>query len=287
MTRQTIETITATYQSAIAEGKMWNVDFQDTKEALGRLFDAADNTISDLLHDALSRAIAWDLTSDLLGSNYSNFTGRMARLEKKMNTLGLAPEALTAVKTFAQPFLAVCPLVVAVKPLVVKGRKPAENPSLNARTIDHTGTCGCCNRNIKMTDGGKMWDHGYTIDGRGHGYGNSYKNGDSCFGVGYEPIEVSPKVWQDMLVRMERNLANLPECIVRAEAWMHSNKRPATLRFREVETIEAADYRKTWMSHASDLQGMRMELAHLKHAIPTMIANIAAWAPRALPGTSR
>jgi len=284
MARQTIETITATFTAAIAAGKMWNVDFVETREALGRLFDTADDDIRDAIEATMGRESAWELGGDFICSNYSNFAGRITRLEKKLVNY---PEAVAAVHAVAAPFLTIIPLVVAVKPLVVKGRKPAENPSMFARTIDHTGTCGCCNRNIKMNDSGKMWDHGYTIDGRGHGYGNSYKNGNSCFGVGYEPIEVSPKVWQDMLVRMERNLASLPEMIKTGEAWMHANKRPDDPSFRDTPAPLATEYRKNWMSHASDLQGLRMELAHLKTAIPRMITNIAAWAPSRLPGTSK
>ena len=193
--------------------------------------------------------------------------------------------AIAAFLEFWAPYITASELLVSVKPLIVKGRKPAENPSLTARTIDHTGTCGCCQRNIKMTDGGRIWDHGYTIDGRGRGVGSSYKNGNSCFGVGYEPIEISPRVWKDLLVRMEARIKDLPKRIEQAKEWLKENPKPVELPYyvrEDSETPEAQKYRKTWVARAQGHREMKSELSHLTTAIPLMIEAL-----QTAPGAAR
>lgn len=60
------------------------------------------------------------------------------------------------------------------------------------RDLANTGTCGVCGGNYKMKIG-RLVDHGFTIP-RGWG-GRQGK----CFGVGYEPFEVSPKACQDYI----------------------------------------------------------------------------------------
>ena len=288
MARKSLEELTATLDSAIAAGKIWNVDFEDLKYPVGHV-------VEDLLKtsaiEALERQLAdeeaamfeqwvkatypeyadpdtrrggvWRSLSEAYSKTKQgkgSLSGQIYSVQQA-NTkvlLGYCRKAATLFPADARfdvvraALAQVTPLMEkldAVKPLIVKGRKPSETPNLNARTIEHTGTCGCCNRNIKLTEGGRIWDHGYSIEGRGHGYSSGYKVGGSCFGVGYEPIEVSPKVWQDMQAGMEQALVTLPERIARLEA-------KQCLR----------DYPES--------------IAQLK-------VDIAAWTPRPLPGTAR
>ena len=53
------------------------------------------------------------------------------------------------------------------------------------RTLDNTGTCAACGQNVKRDKKGKIVSHGYRVIWNSH-QGN-------CFGVGYDPIEVSPE----------------------------------------------------------------------------------------------
>lgn len=65
----------------------------------------------------------------------------------------------------------------------------AEKAEKDAKTRDwtNTGTCGCCDMNVKMTKDGFVWDHGYTLPSWG-------ERQDSCFGAQtYLPYEVSTK----------------------------------------------------------------------------------------------
>jgi hypothetical protein len=278
MARTSIADITTQLEAAITAGRIWNVDYVAIKDALGRHFDDVDTAVQDAVHGAMSRDQAWDLTSDFICSNYSNFAGRVARLEKQ---LADAPEALAAVQALVGPFLAIIPLVVAVKPLIVKGRKPTENPSLNTRTLEHTGTCGCCNRNIKLTVGGRIWDHGYEVEGRGHGYG--YKIGGSCFGVGYEPIEVSSKVWVAMQADLERKLVALPERIANLTARLTGMAKPVNkgtwqMTPEEKEVAQAYHDVKEGLSHD------QLCLKFYPERIAELKVSIATWTARPLPG---
>jgi hypothetical protein len=278
MARMPLEDITIKLTAAKAEGKIWNVDYVAIKDALGRHFDDVDTAVRDAVHTTMSREIAWDLTSDFICSNYSNFAGRVARLEKRLMA---APEALAAVKPLVRPFLEIIPLVVAVKPLIVKGRKPSENPSANARTIDHTGTCGCCMRNIKMTENGHMWDHGYQVEGRGYGYGQ--KVGGSCFGVGYKPIEVSCQVWKDMQEGMEHDLANLPDRITNLTKVLKGKVKVDKASWLLTPEEKAAN--ESYTNTAQALSHAKHCLKSYPHSIETLKVSIANWAPKPLPGT--
>lgn len=285
MARMTIETITEKLIAAKAEGRIWNADFEEVKSALSRRFDEADRAIRDAIHGGLDQETAWELSCDFICSNYTNFAGRVTRLEKKLSG---RPEALAAVQAIAAPFLQVIPLVIAAKAVIVKGRKPAENPSVNARTIDHTGTCGCCNRNIKLTSGGTLWDHGYGIHGRGRGWNGGFgvKDYASCFGYGYQPIEVSNKVWIDMLAGMEQTLEQLPARIESLKASLKSAQKPVeknSWQMTKEEKAVAEAYGQIQMA----LRGARVQLKQLPGQIGDMKTAIAEWKPRALPGTRK
>jgi hypothetical protein len=54
------------------------------------------------------------------------------------------------------------------------------------RDITHTGTCGICMRNVKMGAAHALVHHGYQRPGDGSILGD-------CFGVGYEPYELSKR----------------------------------------------------------------------------------------------
>ena len=80
------------------------------------------------------------------------------------------------------------------------------------RVLDNTGTCGCCFENMKREGNGRaaLVLHGYRRPGDGAVHGR-------CYGVGYQPFEVSVEATQDYLTdvlipqheKAERNLAHL------------------------------------------------------------------------------
>lgn len=62
------------------------------------------------------------------------------------------------------------------------------------RTLENTGTCGVCMQNVKLTSAQRVMRHGWQVGGNRQvgRIGYSWHTGP-CFGVGYEPWEVSPK----------------------------------------------------------------------------------------------
>ena len=289
MARMTLEEITAKLQAAQAAGKIWNMEHVGIKEALGRWIWEIDDHSAYELRRAVENRFERALPGGIIISNGHDLLIAVKKLRKIQGMTGIGSvKTIDAFLEFWAPYIAVAEMLVAVKPFIVKGRKPAENPSENARTIDHTGTCGCCNRNIKMNAGSQMWDHGYEIEGRGRGMhgGYGYKVGGSCFGVGYEPIEVSSKVWIDMQADLECKLVALPERIAGLAARFKALPKPVLEQPWRM-TLEQRTERQAYL----DLQGA---LGHAKLCLklyPARIAelkvSIAEWTARPLPGTSR
>ena len=291
MASMTLEQITERLTVAKAEGRIWNVEFTDLRESFGRrLEDEVDTRIRHQVQTALEaagmhRMEAYRLTSQFCCTNYTNLKGRIARMEKEIRLAGYLPHVENPIRDL-HALLPLCELVKEVRGMVVKGRKPSENPSLNARTLDNTGTCGCCGRNIKLSNAGRIVDHGYGIANRGYGFGTGYKTGGSCFGFHYEPIEVSPKVWEDMLASMKDRLTKLPGAIADARAQfaaMAPFNRATQLCPVLTEDQKKHNRSRQLMERA--ILDMTHELERLPLHIEDMTEKLAAWKPQPLPGT--
>ena len=285
MAKMTLTEITEKLTAAKAEGRIWNVEFTDLRDKFGRRLDEAVKGIQDevraiLQAAGLDRSEAFRLSGDFICTNYTNLKGRVDRLEKALRMEGYLPHVTEQVTKFRalQP---VCDLVREVKGMVVKGRKPTER-LVNIRTIENTGTCGCCGRNIKLSNAGRIVDHGYGIANRGYGYGTGYKTGGSCFGFHYEPIEVSPKVWQDMLAAMQDRLAKLPAILQSAEEAFAAMPKPT---FPTFPTQESKAALREYHAAQRGVQDLRHELERLPLNIEDLTEKLAAWAPKPLPGT--
>ena len=283
MARMTLEEITAQLQAAKAAGRIWNMDLIDLKDALNRRISETFQHLNLSIESLGGVEVYWDLAYPIMACNATTLLGKLKQLDKLPES-GSWPELKATVRSLQQ----VCELAAAVKPLVVKGRRPGETPNLNPRTLEHTGTCGCCNRNIKLNGAGRIWDHGYEIEGRGRGMrgGYGYKVGGSCFGVGYPPIEVSDEVWVALLAKMERDLVSLPQRIVNQTAHVKGLPQPVdkhSWQMSKDEQVVAERY------HAAKgyLGRLKLYLKCLPRDISEMKLRIASWAPKPLPGTSR
>ena len=155
-----------------------------------------------------------------------------------------------------------------------------------ARTLDGTGTCPACMHNVKMTRE-RIMRHGWSVQGnRGRGdYGGSWHTGP-CFGVGYEPWEISPKGAIDLVARLEGVLGKL-------------NKGLQTLNAKPKE-ISNPRYEKRWPRTGPEIltpedpgydAALKMgimrkneEIKHLNMDITDTKVRIAAWVPKALIG---
>jgi len=67
------------------------------------------------------------------------------------------------------------------------------------RTLDNTGTCPICERNIKLDKSGYIVDHGYKLTHAGQWLGWRMS---SCYGTGYWPYERSREGVVDYLAKV-------------------------------------------------------------------------------------
>lgn len=73
------------------------------------------------------------------------------------------------------------------------------NKKLYERDLTNTGTCGVCGGNFKRDSEGDLVKHGYERPGDGYLHGE-------CFGVRYQPFELSAESVVDFLARVLRPL---------------------------------------------------------------------------------
>jgi hypothetical protein len=142
-----------------------------------------------------------------------NQAAKMSRSLKKLSadkiTLGI-----TEYITTLDQIDAVWKWLQSVKPIIMKGRKPAENPK--PIDITNTGHCAVCEDRFKLERHGKraMVHHGFRISDRmGNYFGH---RAGKCFGTGYQPYELSNQAnkeykyfLQQELKEVEADLADL------------------------------------------------------------------------------
>jgi len=176
-------------ESSIEAGIIYNADFKDLKNAANRKLEegyrkAVIDPYLDGLHNR-GEEISPEMSEILYYSGYPQIHTLNAR-DKGITKLEKTDPDHWMVKAAREYLELVRPVIVdlnTVKGLVVKGRKPSDAPRKTPeRTLENTGTCAVCGRNVKLKHG-KIVDHGYTIR-----YGFQQGN---CFGVNFDPIEVS------------------------------------------------------------------------------------------------
>lgn len=157
----------------------------------------------------------------------------------------------------------------------MKGREPPSEPSQTpARTIDNTGSCSCCNKNVKLDDG-KAVDHGFQVAGGRQG---------SCFGVGRPPIEVSPQGAIDFIAHLEQK---------------HESRTSYLTRLETTEVEQVSDFSawppKTYKRGEKGFDvALRSAIAHAKQEIGSIESwlrmfrrKVADWTPKPLPDGKR
>ncbi len=189
-----------------SEGEIvYNSDFNKLKERTGKSVRKAQRIVKDI-YLGLDRD-GEERNSQVVEDNlyYGNFYfHQLGSFRKKIDKVvkGFGECETTKVAELVyEDLLPMCELILDLKKRAVKTRKPSSKVNPNARTLENTGTCGCCGKNVKMK-GGKLVDHGFEI----HGWGHRVR---SCFGVGYEPVEISPKAMIEYVAYLEATLERL------------------------------------------------------------------------------
>lgn len=153
---------------------------------------------------------------------------------------------------------------------------------LAARDFTNTGTCGVCGANVKRAANGGLVHHGFLRPGDGHIYGD-------CYGVGYQPWELSPQAGKDFLANViEREIQAATNQLAAyqapdlAELVVDDRTRPTRFGYaQKTITREHGDF-----AFQLDLKidKVTSKLRCLTHDRESLRERIAKWAPGKLPG---
>lgn len=264
-----------------AAGMIWNQEHESLKYNIAAAFEAERNEFKS--GDFMERVRNSDDRESVENQLYwaYPFEARHAGAGlKKIAKLDPANADVIRFTALMNRWKALADAQAELKPLIVKGRKPSTEPSKTpARTLDHTGTCAICGRNVKLSEGGKIVAHGYTIR-----YG--YQQGN-CFGVGYDPIEVSPEGLYGALKALVGVIERTTDAIIEAEG----NKREEYPDYSAGTNmyggaLKTAKRGEPNFERARE-RAIREMKANLKRALSDEIAwntAITEWKPRPLPG---
>lgn len=246
----------------IEAGLIYNVDWKDLKESINRQLEKGFKAVTSVPYLALpqvegdgsfNRGVHWDIVDALYYGQgpqiHANMQNKIAKLEKKHADHWM----VKAAREYADAVLPIIEDANKIKATITKTRKPRETESMTPeRTIENTGTCAVCGRNVKRDKGGRIVAHGYTLRW-GFQQGN-------CAGVGYQPIEISSEGavnylgrLRDALIQAETDVERLQQTpsaertkaergeLVRAEATVRYAPRDITRFEKIIAEWEATD----------------------------------------------
>jgi hypothetical protein len=158
---------------------------------------------------------------------------------------------------------------------------------VDPRTLINTGTCPVCFENIKLVQG-RMMRHGWRVAGRRQrGAIGMTRHTGPCFGVGYEPFEISPQGTKDYLKKsllpaIEKAKNNLAFLKTRPVLRRETRGRYIQGKWvRDNEDIDPTHYEYDRYLE-SEMDKMRQFLSALEDERDMLSNRIAAWKPKPL-----
>lgn len=280
MPRMTFEELNAKLDACIEAGVIYNVDFKDwTGYGANRMLEAAIYEVrAEFTHSG-----KWESRTELelaaieaLTYSIVQFpTTKLVNAHIALNNADADNAVADRILAVVNKFRPMADKFRTLKPMIQKGRKPAETPrKTEERTLDNTGTCGCCGKNVKMDANGKLVAHGYTLK-----YG--FQSGN-CFGVGYEPVEVSPKAMVEYVAVLRQHHTDTTEAKI-----AFVNDRPAIMvqktwgKAAELVNDGEEGYDR---AHRNRVYQFESELRQIESDIAYYQPRIDNWKPQALPG---
>lgn len=274
----------AILEPGIATGLIYNARYNDAKFYAGRAFYDERSAMRDIDRPDHGSPI-WRKWWALLDAMPFELT-HLQTIERKLaaaikqNGIDLGNPLLKAtndrILRFQERWKPMHHMIREGKPLVVKGREPSSEPrSTLDRTFENTGTCSCCDKNVKLEDG-KGVDHGFQISA------NSRQG--SCFGVGYEPFEVSPKGAVDFI-------AHLQQRETREEAYLERLKSPDLDQVTDVNAWPPKTYKKGDPGFSLQVKyaigRTNSEISSIRGWIKMYSQKVEDWKPMPLPDGKR
>jgi hypothetical protein len=264
-----------------AAGMIWNQEHETLKYNIAAAFEAERNEFKsgdymEIVRNSEDRESA----ENQLYWAYP-FEARHAGAGlKKIAKLDTTNKYVAAFIVLMNRWKALADAQAELKPLIVKGRKPSTEPSKTPpRTLDHTGTCAICGRNVKLSEGGKIVAHGYTIR-----YGWQQGN---CFGVGYDPIEVSPEGLYGALKSLVGVIERTTDAIIEVE----EDKREEYPDYSAGTNMYGGALKQAKRGEPNFERARERTLNKLRSDLKRMFQDekdwnraITEWKPRTLPG---
>jgi hypothetical protein len=191
---------------SVVQKHIWNVEFEEVKHFFSSVCEGAMEVVKNDYHKTFptieyhqlefEHEVGYMFSPHLAGSYIRKIEGWLRRKRIIDN-----PQLQQLLSTFGE-VASLYAQLNSVKPFIEKGRKP--NPDAVEPDLSHTGTCAICNRTIKLGPGNVMVDHGFQISS---GFGNYFgMRQGHCFGVKYQPAELSCKANENFLIYLEQLL---------------------------------------------------------------------------------
>lgn len=270
-------------QKALDERKIWNTDFQDAKASINQAAEAALRPVYEavltLYH---KREVQHVENFDMEPFSMFFSAPSTAKHLRMLKQMGWFPGKTSDDPAYKLVFRYADILDDAdnlldtlklLKPLIVKGRKPAENP----KEIDltNTGICSVCLRRQKLNINRDLVAHGYELRW-------GARNG-ICYGAGHKAFELSPEgaeaflgVLRGTLRSYERYLGELQAREPNTMSWEERKR----IGFGQYETIEHEEPKGTEKYERlieKAIDKTESDLVALKLDIEVIINRIQNW----------
>lgn len=273
MRNTTSQQFKASFETFIAAGSIRNVEFNDEKRNLGHAIEKASRLVNDALHVEFKATVTginyWD-TNEVFETIHDAHSVQFAA--KKC-----ANHKNKLVNEFFAEWAPICAMLKALKPMIVKGRIPTV---IDPRSLENTGTCGCCQRNVKLNQDGSITNHGYKVRN------SSFEN--ECFGCRYAPDEVSSACLV-ALIKVTQTSIHIAQVSAEAYAKKTTEELVAEIARRTENKTKYPHIQQPYFStvpsifQSAKIAEYRMEEKYLKADLIELNRRLAVWQPRALP----
>lgn len=278
---QRLEKVIAAIERGEAMGLIYNVDWKDTKDLFNRVLETRYRECwqcSDQLREYRQKSYnytspeadwKWPITTTVTGTRKVLAKDRKKTWDERINVEVHAQ--IEAADAFLAEMEPIAHRLIALKDKVVKGRKPSETPrDTPERTLEDTGTCAVCGKNVKMERGTKMYHHGFELKWN--------SRWGTCIGVGCDPIEISTEGLVKYKAALEQNLtskqnyqARLPEI---TSLMVDAHPKPRTVQKGD------PDWQRVYEAEGRQVE---WEIKSISEALVRTKRRIAEWTPQPLP----
>lgn len=194
-------------EASLAAGEIYNTEYKDAYSYISRAAEEAmDQSTAPFRGDQTSRS--WEQNDPRWYTVYHpSFANVGGALKKLMKFKGKNDEPrVNALIPVLEETMQLLELTKKLKPLIKKGRKP--NPNYVAPDLTNTGTCCICQHRQKLAKGQMLVDHGFKISDGLHYFGSRVGH---CFGVNYQPFEISCEANKKFVIYLQAELKRTRE----------------------------------------------------------------------------